>query len=229
MEFNPDALSSFLRAVMAPGDCLEMRIFEADYASGGYVIRGDRFSRVFAGWYNSPESLVCDARRLRGVSGFLIPNPTIPDMLACSDNKLKVVKKATKDEHIRCLRWIYLDFDAKKPSDDMSASDAERAEALAKRDAVLAQYPKMAESSLWGSSGNGGWILVRLDDLPNTEENRATVAKAIDYFVEHHGADPKTKNPARLMPLVGSMKCKGSSVPDRPWRPVTFDGNGRPK
>jgi len=229
MTHDSDATLRFLRHLWQPDDCLEARVIGADFARGNYIVAGQRYSKILAGWYDSPDALAVDAGRLRGVSGYVIANPVIPDMLACSANTLKVSKSTTRDEHIRCIRWLYLDFDANKPAADMSATQAELSTALAKRNAVLERFPDLAASAVWGCSGNGGWLLVRLPDYVNDDEHRALIARTVDHFADHHGADRKTKNPARLMPLVGTIKCKGSNVPDRPWRLVTMDSPDLPE
>ena len=89
-----------------------------------------------------------------------------------------------------------------------------------------------AAAALWGRSGNGCWILVRLPDYPNDPAHRTLVAEAVKA-VSRRYSDPEvvidtaTVNPARLMGLPGTIKAKGSPRPERPWRPVTLDGMGR--
>ena len=52
---------------------------------------------------------------------------------------------------------------------------------------------------------------------------RAIAAAYSDDVVQ---VDRSTVNPARLIGVPGTVKVKGSSRPDRPWRPVTLDGMG---
>jgi hypothetical protein len=54
------------------------------------------------------------------------------------------------------------------------------------------------------------------------------VVDAIDSVASRYSdnvasVDTSTKNPARLMCLPGTLKCKGEDLDDRPWRPVTID------
>src|SRR5262249_52440921 len=75
----------------------------------------------------------------------------------------------------------------------------------------------------------GCWILVRLDDLANDDKNRELVKSVGNYFVanytdDHVIIDKSTFNPARLMCLPGTAKCKGNAQdPQRPWRLATLD------
>jgi hypothetical protein len=73
---------------------------------------------------------------------------------------------------------------------------------------------------------------VRLPDLPNDDEHVALLRAVIGtlaewYDGEYSGVrvtiDPTTYNPARIMALVGTMKCKGRSLKFRPHRRVTLD------
>ena len=85
---------------------------------------------------------------------------------------------------------------------------------------------------MWGRSGNGCWILVRLPDYPNDQAHRELVASCVAELAAKHGdstvnIDTATVNPARLIGLPGTLKAKGANRPERPWRRVTLDGIGR--
>jgi hypothetical protein len=151
-------------------------------------------------------------------------------MMARSGHELARVWHTTRDPDILCLHWLYLDIDPVRPS-DISSTDAELAAAVARRDALLADQPAMAASALWGQSGNGAWVLIRLPDYPNNAAYRAMVADAVQSLDRRYSddtvrIDTATANPARLIGLPGTLKVKGSPRPDRPWRMVTLDGVG---
>ena len=76
------------------------------------------------------------------------------------------MRHTTCDADIVCLRWLYLDIDPVRPP-EISSTDSELDAAVSRRDAILGDHPELAASALWGRSGNGGWILVRLPDYPN--------------------------------------------------------------
>jgi hypothetical protein len=233
---DPAMTRRFLEVLAAPAaGCVELRVLRATCDRRGQVLRGDALGPGFggstlAGWYDDLDRLVDQSRRLRGVSGYVTINPVRADLLARSDNRLDRVRHTTRDADVACLRWMYLDIDPVRPA-DISSTDAELAAALARRDAVLADHPELAASSLWGSSGNGGWVLIRLPDYPNDPPHRALVAEAVgaisrDYSDALVKIDTATVNPARLIGLPGTLKAKGSDRPERPWRMVTLDGVG---
>ena len=232
MKFQPDpkVLREFLAAIMPEDAAIELRVFHAQYASSGHVVPAERYSATLAGWYNDADSLVCDAQRLRGISGFITINPVDPSLLGRSLNRLSKCRNVTSDDNVLSLRWLYIDIDAVRPA-GISSSDAEWISATQKRDVILAENPELAAASLWGSSGNGAWIFARLPDLPNDDASRGQVAATLGWLAAKYSdgdvaIDVSTKNPSRVAPLPGTWKCKGFPLADRPWRPVTFDGRG---
>jgi hypothetical protein len=230
--FNPDDLRRFLGFLMDPETgALEFRVFNAEFDRHGWIVHSE-YSRTLAGWYSDPATLVADAGRLRGVSGYVTFNPIDPRLFARSLNKLSKCEKGhgTSDADIVAIRWMFTDVDAVRP-DGISSSAEELAAAIRRRDDILTDHPDLAARSLWGCSGNGGFILTRLPDYPNDAEHRLLVGRglaALDarYSTASVKVDVKTKNPSRVMPLCGTRKCKGSDTEERPWRLATLDGVG---
>lgn len=243
-QFDETHLLTFLKAIGAPSSeeiaqsgmtpierpnpCTELRIFNATYQNN-FIVPANRYSSTLAGWYNDPHALKVDSQRLRGNSGYIIPNPIDPDLMHRSWNKLLKAKKewATSDADITALRWLFIDIDVKRKS-DISATNDEVKRAIGRRDEILAAHSELKRSALWGCSGNGGFILVRIPDYPNDPKHKAMVARFNDAMVakfsdEKITVDDKTKNPARLMCLPGTMKCKGESKGERVHRMATFD------
>jgi hypothetical protein len=232
---DPGVMRRFLELLRMPViGCTELRILRAAVDRRGHIraaeVVGDQRGSTLAGWYDDIERLTQQARRLRGISGYVTINPVSSELLARCDNRLGRAKHTIRDVDIACLRWLFLDIDPVRPP-DISATEAELAAAISRRDAILSQHPELAAAALWGCSGNGGWILVRLPDYPNDPAHRTLVAEATRILAQRHSdcsvvVDPATVNPARLIGLPGTIKAKGSSRPDRPWRPVTLDGVG---
>jgi hypothetical protein len=218
-----------------PAGCTEFRVLRAAVDRQGQIHAAETFGNhlhgsTMAGWYDDIDRLTAQARRLRGISGYVTINPVEEALLARSENRLTRVKHTTRDVDIVCLRWLYLDIDPVRPP-DISGTDAELAAAISRRDAILGEHPELAASALWGCSGNGGWILIRLPDYPNDPPHRALIVEAVKRISQKYSdsrvvIDTATVNPARLISLPGTIKAKGSPRPDRPWRPVTFDGIG---
>jgi hypothetical protein len=233
---DSEMMQRFLEILSAPRvGCLELRVLRAAFDRRGLIVRGDQEGSNFggstlAGWFDDPARLVAQARRLRGVSGYVSINPVRADLLARSDHRLARMRHTTRDADIVCLRWLYLDIDPVRPP-EISSTDSELAAAVCRRDAILGDHPALGASALWGRSGNGGWILVRLPDYPNDSSHRTLVAEAVGTIARAYSdqavvIDTSTVNPARLIGLPGTRKAKGSPRPDRPWRLVTLDGVG---
>jgi hypothetical protein len=215
--------------------CTELRVLSGAFDGRGNVVRGDaqapgRRGSILAGWFGDADRLAAQARRLSGVSAYVTINPVHPDLRARSDSRLAHVRHTTRDVDILCLRWLFLDIDPVRPP-EISSTDPELTAAVARRDAILNGQPELAAAALWGCSGNGCWILVRLPDYPNDATHRGLVAEATRVIAGRYSdaevvIDTATVNPARLIGLPGTIKAKGSARPERPWRPVTLDGVG---
>lgn len=232
----PAATRSFLSLLRTPDvGCTELRVLNAAFDPQGLVVRGDdatpgRRGSTIAGWFRDPDLLAARARRVQGVSAYVTINPVHPDLLARNDSRLGRVRHTTRDDDIACLRWLFLDIDPVRPP-AISSTDEELARALDRRETILARHPELAAAALWGRSGNGCWILVRLPDYPNDPAHRRLIAEATGLIAGRHSdarvvIDRATVNPARLIGLPGTIKAKGSPRPERPWRPVTLDGIG---
>jgi hypothetical protein len=230
------AARRFLEFLRTPAvGCTELRVLRGAFNREGQIERGDapgthNHGATLAGWYDGIEPLLKESRRLRGVTGYVTINPVHSDLLARSENSLARVRHTTRDVDVLCLRWMYLDIDPVRPP-DISSSRSELDAALRRRDAILGDHPELAASALWGCSGNGAWILVRLPDYPNDPPHCQLVKEAVQLLAGKYSdqvviIDTATVNPARLISLPGTIKAKGSPLAERPWRVVTLDGVG---
>jgi hypothetical protein len=234
--FDATAACLFLDLLQTPRTgCVEMRVLRAVVDRQGRVCRGDDIGGGFggstiAGWFDDGQRLIDEARRLRGISGYVTFNPVRSDLLARSDNRLSRARHTTRDDDVLCLRWLYLDIDALRPA-EISSTEAELLAAIKRRDAILGDHPDFAASGAWGCSGNGAWILVRLADYPNDSHHATLLVRALAALDRQYSdnivrIDTATANPARLIGLPGTLKVKGCNRLDRPWRRVTLDGLG---
>jgi hypothetical protein len=232
---DPSVTRRFLGQLQRPeAGCIELRVLRACWDQGKIRRAGDvrpGFDGfTLAGWFSDVEPLTAQARLLSGVSGYVTINPVSPSLLARSDRLVRV-RHTTRDVDIVCLSWLYLDIDAVRPP-DISSTEAELAAALARRNVILDENPELAASALWGCSGNGGWILIRLPDYPNDPAHRGLVTQVVRSLARTYTdsaavIDTAPINPARLIGLPGTVKAKGANRPDRPWRRVTLEGIGR--
>jgi hypothetical protein len=226
--FDPNQLTNQLRQLLKNGrGVVEIRIFGADIVRG-FIIPADQWPKTILGWFDNTASAVTELRRVRGASVYVTVNPVNRDFLSRISNRLKISKSASKDEDVVCLCWLFIDVDAVRIK-DVSSTDQELTKAIAKRDQILADHPEIREAAIWGCSGNGGWIIASLPQYPNDEEHRQLVADALDslgskYTDKFATIDSTTKNPSRVMPAAGTIKCKGDNGAERPHRMVTIDG-----
>jgi putative DNA primase/helicase len=220
----------FLRHVIDPSACSEIRILKASWKSGFIVPAEQQFSMILGGWYNSVPHAVIDCQTIRNVSAYITVNPVNPAFLARTDNKIAKMDRGggTKDSDIVALCNIFWDLDSRKPIPDISATDEERQYAIDAQARFLDDHPEIRRCSIWGTSGNGAWGLTVLPRLPNDAQHNDMIARFIAwlgarYTDDHVEVDQKTKNPARIMGIAGLVKCKGSNRLDRPWRLSTLD------
>lgn len=222
----------FVNMVIDPKvGCGELRIMGAR-KDGHTIIKADQFFATFGGWYDNPKKLVDDLHDVKGVSAYLTINPVHRDFLGRIDNKIGVIEKGrgTCDTNIVCLRNLFIDFDAERIA-DVSATDEERAAAIDAARRLWEHHPEIAECAAWGSSGNGAWVLVRLPDLDPTEGNVELIHSFLKQIAREYEVsgkvkvDPSTRNPSRVIGLIGCLKCKGSNRPERPWRVSTIESD----
>jgi hypothetical protein len=235
--FDAAQVAAFLGFLLDPAvGCVEMRLFGAWRSHKTHFIEpAPRQSLVLSGWYDRIDAAVAEAQGIRNVSVYTTVNPVHPDLLCRARNRLIQARQgnSTNDGNIVCHRWLYIDCDCAR-TDGISATQEERDAALALRDRILAAYLFLRDSAIWGGSGNGGWILARLADLPNTRETYELLGRVLSGLAEQFGkkgragdlafVDEKTKNASRVMCLPGTLKCKGEDDPRRPWRLVTIEG-----
>lgn len=231
---NKDHMRRFLEIMLRPEvGCMELCGLGAiiDYRSK-MVIKANKSSMVISGWYDNVEDIMRDAARFQETSIYITVNPVSRDLLAKSYCKLSRPEHRTKDDQIICYEWLYIDIDPIRDS-DISSTDRQLALAIEKRDEILTAYPFIRNSSIWGRSGNGCWILVRVGSLSVSQENTDDMKLLLENISNKHSTtkidiDKTCKNPSRLMCLIGSVKCKGDSVSDRPHRVSTLDSEEVP-
>lgn len=226
--FDDQACRAFLAGHLDPSrGCAEIRILEADInPRNRWVVPAETYKKTIATYGDDVEDLVGEASRIHGVSAYITVNPLNP-ALKCRANKLTALKATAKDDDVACIRHLYLDSDPNRP-DGISSTGEERTNAGDRIHKILADHPELVPSARYGSSGNGYWLLVRLPDYPNDEEHRELISRVTDWFSERYSddlvkIDVKTKNPGRVMPLIGTMKCKGISTVERPHRKATLE------
>jgi putative DNA primase/helicase len=244
--FDRPACLAFLQYLLGPQHlnspnpdyCLELRIFRARHRDG-YLIPSD-FQTILAGWYDRIDSLLADVSRCKDITPYVVYNPAHKAKLSRSDKHLTSIglgECTNGKRDITNLKWIYIDCDVdpdrSRRQRGASADEMEHSKAMARQAQIIDTVPGLRWASIYGSSGNGGWILARLPDYPNDEEHRnlnqiASLCFA-KMFTTDDPSDPVKVDPRyepnHIINVPGFYKCKGSSLPDqgRVHRPVTLE------
>jgi len=214
-----------------PGEVVEIRAFGLSksnpawegWAGGAGVVYGYFDNAVDFG--KCAEAL--DKAKARGI--YFTLNPVNPDILARAVNRLKAADmktNTTQDKEILCLRWLPIDIDAKYPHElKVSASKEEVKETIAVRKKIWAWLKDKQGfgDCIPAMSGNGGHILYRLPDIPNSEDNILMIKNilavlAIKFNSKKVDIDRSVFNPARIWRLYGTTSRKGDHTEDRPHR-----------
>jgi hypothetical protein len=183
---------------------------------------------VWSGYFDPAHHAVAVERAL-AYSGtvpavYVTLNALNPDLLARAANRLIEAESTTANDHILRWRYILIDTDPVRLS-NISSTDAEHAAALDRAYQVRRWLQAQgARGIVIADSGNGGHVLVQVEDLPNTPETTALVrqflaALAFQFSDETVVIDESTAKPAQLTKLYGTMACKGDSTAERPHRP----------
>lgn len=221
----------------------------------GKAVRGGIYSGVFT----NPRSIIREAHRwtFGRVSAYVCLGAVNLDRMRADRGDTIQLQKPNEmhplergcgvaNRHVDRVDWFYIDVDPQRPPtppDDperkFNSSADELAETIRVRDAILAAHPMLARSAIWGCSGNGAWILVKVDHPNDAKERdgRGNVGpgpfttlrnRCLALIARLHGTpggnvDGAVKNSARLAPLIGVLKSKAAHSAERPRRLATID------
>jgi len=180
-----------------------------------------------SGYFNDPDKIAAAAKSLdsleRATGIYFCMNPVVPALLARANNRLIVPKNTTTDEQITCQRWFLIDTDPVRPA-GISATDTELKTAITCRDEIAdLLHEHSLPDPIRAYSGNGGHLLYKLPDLPNTAEiaelkKQSLQALELKFGGNGVGIDLKVFNASRITKLYGTLARKGDSMDDRPHR-----------
>jgi hypothetical protein len=133
------------------------------------------------------------------------------------------------DGEIELVRTIYIDCDSDRPR-GISATDAEKAcayELLRRVEEFFIDELGDDRALGRGDSGNGYSLFIAVEPFVPTKETGERIegllkGLARKFQIDGAKIDCSVFNPARLTPMFGSLKCKGSDTPERPHRPTFF-------
>lgn len=211
-----------------PGEVTEIRAYGLSRSSKAWEGWAGGSGIVY-GYFDNAQAFGAAAAALeqhKAPGIYFTLNPTVPDLLARAANRLKASGAKpiqTSDKDIACIRWLPIDIDPKRPA-GISSTDAELALAVETRDKIARFLKKEYKAmGIRAVSGNGAHLMIRLADLPNTEENKSKIKRALQglaakYSDDKVDIDLSVFNPARIWKLYGTTARKGDSVAVRPHR-----------
>jgi hypothetical protein len=208
-----ESVSKFLGILWRPNDVGEVRI-----------PRHNGRNATACGYFGDPEILVRAVDRWDGRASIYVSlNPVDPALLARANGRIdEYATRTTGDAEIVCRRWLFIDIDPVRPS-GISSNREELSTALAVGERIR-DYLKDARwpEPVICMSGNGCYLLYRVE-LPNTSASTTLVKNVLEALAGRFDTaeaqiDRSVYNPARLIGLIGTMKVKGDSTPNRPHR-----------
>lgn len=228
-ENNPQKhIEQVLRLFFRPGEVFEICVIKPRQKKSPHW-EGDAYGSkpTVCGWFDDPAKAaeiaakIDAAHKPEGI--YFTLNPVNPALLARASNRLVANINRTSDKDIAVIRHVLVDVDPERPA-GISSTNAELIEA---QELVLRVVPQW--DGLLALSGNGMHKILRLPDLPNTDETVAVIKRflqaANDFYryrnVETDIAlkiDTAVYNPARLTKLYGTYVRKGDHTRDRPHR-----------
>ena len=215
---DQNEISRTLAVLFQPGDTLELRCV------------GHR--STINGYYRDVAKLANDASSISSEefhpshNVYVCLNAVRPDLYPRRADQYGYAAKGegANDQDIPIRRWLLVDIDSVRPS-GVSATDAQKQTAvdLAKQVYEWLQMQLGSACLVCADSGNGSHILVHLDDVPADDQTRWVCEHfltRLDQQFSNNQAkvDKTTFNAARICTLYGTVKRKGSDVPEQPHR-----------
>ena len=226
-----ETAARFVRHLLRSGGPIEIRIIKCDN-KGGFITKAGEYPKTLAGFFDNVPAIIDQLTNVRGVSVHVVSNPILPELMGREHpNRLNRAGKdeLTSKKHVSGYWNCLVDVDAIRDS-MISATDEERDGAIRLRDEILSDHSEIRASSIWGGSGNGGFILPNLGGMDNDARTEAMVRRFLACLhrkYAHRAAEGKietsTFDPNRLMPFPGTKKHKGTDLPNRPHRMATLD------
>jgi hypothetical protein len=147
-----------------------------------------------------------------------------PRAVFCSLNPIRPdLDRPARAEDITCRCWLLIDIDPRRDDRNQSATDAEKAHAVALAGRIASELTGEGwPDPVVVDSGNGQHLRYRID-LPNDESSRRLVRrvlKALAARFDTPGAaiDTTVSDAARRVRLPGSWARKGVHSEERPHR-----------
>jgi hypothetical protein len=212
------------RTFFHPGEVVEVRIL----GQSGMSDLWSGFSKgTLSGYYDEFEPfrrMVIQADKWSHHGIYFTLQVIDPRLLGRAYNRLIAADTTTSDNDVIAYRYLPIDTDPVRPA-GVSASDTELMQALKVRDEVADWIMSRFDfpPPIRAMSGNGGHLLFRLPDLPNTTENQEFIKSiltqtAVTFDDEKVKIDTVVANPSRIWKLYGTTARKGDELPANKYR-----------
>jgi hypothetical protein len=192
-----------------------------DWVTGAWVTHPMMFAGLVPDWFPT-------------VTCYCSPNPVRRDTIEAKklDRVIPLHKgMSTSLRQITHFYWLVIDIDPKRHYADevlkkgmLNSTDAETKVCVDLAGQIV-EETGIADHSIVGMSGNGAFIMIRVD-LGNTSDAHRAMRRFVeklDLEYSHEDAHVDVFNPARIMPIPGTWKYKADhETPDRPYRMVHF-------
>lgn len=180
--------------------------------------------KSFSGYFKSKELLVEKLVKFNSQSNVYFTLNSIDDACYSRSQMDKIVqsKTTTTDANITNRNWLFIDLDAKRPS-DVSSTETEMQHTISAARKIFKHMRNIGfYDPIVCMSGNGTYLLYKIN-LENSDENKELVKKCLQvldiwFSSEFVDIDTSVFNSARIAKIIGTIARKGSNTEDRPHR-----------
>ena len=217
MDSSQSEISRSLGVLFKEGDTIELRCV-------GHP-------RTISGYYRDFTKLARDAHALNTrfsplENCYICLNPCPAELYGRRADQFAICSRgeAVKDQDILRRRWLLVDVDPVRPS-GVSATDQQKEDAINLASQVYTWLVEQLGSKciVCADSGNGAHMLIHLGDLINNDETGSVCQRFLQMLSDRFSndqakVDVMTHNAARICTLYGTVKRKGSDIPEQPHR-----------
>ena len=180
--------------------------------------------KSFSGYFKNKELLIDKLVKFNAQTNVYFTLNSIDDACYSRSQMDKIVqsKTTTTDANITNRNWLFIDLDAKRPS-DVSSTESEMQHTIIAARKIFKHMRNIGfYDPIVCMSGNGAYLLYKIN-LPNTDENKELIKKCLQvldiwFSSDFVDIDTSVFNSARIAKIIGTIARKGSNTDDRPHR-----------
>ena len=183
-------------------------------------------SRTYSGYFKSKELLIEKLSKLNPKANIYFTLNEIEDACYSRSQMNEIISNkkitTTSDANITQRNWLFIDLDAKRPS-DVSSTESEMQHTIIAARKIFKYMRNIGfYDPIVCMSGNGAYLLYKIN-LPNTDECKDLIKKCLQvldmwFSSEFVDIDCSVFNSARIAKIIGTVARKGSNTTERPHR-----------